>query len=87
MSDDSSQPAVQAGKVDANTIWLRMIKRYVVSIVAGLIILYFVFPALYADSETLPPPLLVASIAGGLMFLGGLFGLALSTFFYYLHKK
>jgi len=76
-------------EAQASKTWLRQIKIYTVSIVLGIVMLALTIPRLmHRAADTSPDQGLVAiAIAGGLATMGGLFGLAVAGFFYYIWKK
>ncbi len=73
----------------ASKTWLRQIKVYIAVVMAGIMMLALTMPRLmHTAHDAAPDTVLVAiAIAGGLATLGGLFGLAIAIFFYYLWKK
>ena len=64
-------------------IWKRMIRRYAIASVIGLIACIILFWQLEIIPAGQPVPRweLFATVLGGLLLFGGLFGIAVSVFF------
>lgn len=70
-------------------IWKTMIRRYAIISAIGFIACIYFFQHLYAISAGQAVPLwaVIGGAIGGLMMLGGLFGMALSFFFHMWHQE
>jgi len=64
-------------------IWKRMIRRYAIASVIGLIacIILFWQLAIIPAGQTIPRWEVFATVLSGLLLFGGLFGIAVSFFF------
>ncbi|MDQ6975920.1 MAG: zinc ribbon domain-containing protein [Mariprofundaceae bacterium] len=72
----------------AGETWLRQIKVYVASIIVGIILLVMTMPKIIHHGHVpADQGLLAIAIAGGMASMGGLFGLCVALFFYYLWKN
>jgi hypothetical protein len=70
-------------------IWKTMIRRYAIISAIGLVACIYFFRHLYTLSagQAVPSWVVIGASIGGLMMLGGLFGMALSLFFHLWHKE
>lgn len=70
-------------------IWKTMIRRYAIISTIGLIacIYFFNHLASLSAGHAIPSWVVIGAVIGGLMMLGGLFGMALSLFFHMWHKE
>ncbi len=64
-------------------IWGRMIRRYTIASGVGLIacIILFAHLASIPAGQTIPMWMMYGAVLGGVLLLGGLFGIAISFFF------
>jgi len=78
----SRQPITKA-------IWKTMMWRYGIASAIGLLICIFFFNRLYYlhAGEAIPSWLIAGASVGGLMLLGGLFGMSISLLFHLGHKE
>jgi len=67
-----------------NTIWKRLMLRYSILMVLGLIVTIVIIPYVKEGSEAWNMSILLLS---GLAIFGGFFGLAVSLFFHLWHGK
>jgi len=70
-------------------IWKRMIRRYAIASVIGLIVCATLFSKLAAipAGQAIPGWLLPVLVVGGLLLFGGLFGIVVSVFFRILGRE
>jgi len=78
-----SEPQHPTKTIDSS-IWKRLMKRYTVLALVGVVILVAAFPYLHDHHETW---MMGIMLLGGLSFFGGLFGIAVSLFFHLWHTK
>ena len=77
-------PEEAQAKVNDDTMWMRMMKRYAIAMCVGIAMLIYVFPQLYAGVSRL---VLAEALLAGLFTFAGGFGIAVSLFFHLWHKK
>jgi len=67
--------------------WKRQMRYYGLSIIAGLLILIYVYLAVKGHGGGMGQGMQALMALGGLGLMGGLFGLALAVFFHLWHRK
>jgi len=65
-------------------IWKRLMKRYTILILVGIVIFFAILPSVKHGAETWNMGIL---LLGGLGIFGGFFGLAVALFFHLWHGK
>ncbi len=68
-------------------MWIRHMKVYAMVSAVGFIGLLFLFPQFSAHVHEQTRLMMLALFAAGLLFLAGLFGLAVSCFFHLWHQE
>jgi len=81
MSDSTTTPK---SKPLLEGIWKRLMLRYSILSLIGLIALVLLFPQMQHES---PIWMMVLLLLSGVAFFGGLFGIAVALFFHLWHSK